>query len=43
VRGDTGDVIAVDLTKERQQELQLHEGEQVFVAPRNVKVFVYEI
>lgn len=43
VRGDTGDVIAVDLTKERQQELQLQKGEQVFVTPRNVKVFVYEI
>lgn len=43
VRKDTGDVIAVDLTKERHLELQLREGEQVFVTPRNVKVFVYEI
>jgi sulfate transport system ATP-binding protein len=42
-RGDTGDLIEVDLTKERYQELQLQEGERVFVTPRNLKVFVYEI
>jgi sulfate/thiosulfate transport system ATP-binding protein len=42
-RKDTGDVIAVDLTKERHQELQLQEGERVYVTPRNVKVFVHEI
>ena len=42
-RGDTGDLIEVDLTKERYQELQFQEGERVFVTPRNLKVFVYEI
>jgi sulfate/thiosulfate transport system ATP-binding protein len=42
-RGDTGDLIEVDLTKERYQELQFQEGEHVYVTPRNLKVFVYEI
>lgn len=40
-RGDTGDLIEVDLSKERYQELQLQEGESVFVTPRNLRVFVH--
>lgn len=42
-RKDTGDLIAVDLTKERYYESQFQEGERVFVTPRKVKVFVHEI
>jgi len=42
-RGDTGDLIEVDLTKERYHELQFQAGERVYVTPRNLKVFVYEI
>ena len=42
-RGDTGDLIEVDLTKERYHELQFQTGERVYVTPRNLKVFVYEI
>lgn len=42
-RGDTGDLIEVDLTKARYQELQFQQGERVFVTPRNLKVFVYDI
>jgi sulfate transport system ATP-binding protein len=41
-RGDTGDVIEVDLTKDRYQELRFQEGEKVFVTPRNLRVFVHE-
>jgi sulfate transport system ATP-binding protein len=41
-RGDTGDVIEVDLSKERYQELQLQEGENVFVTPCHLRVFVRE-
>lgn len=42
-RGDTGDLIEVELTKERYRIMQLQEGEDVYVTPRNLKVFVYEI
>lgn len=42
-RGDTGDLIEVELTKERYRAMRLKEGERVFVTPRNLKVFVYEI
>lgn len=42
-RGDTGDLIEVELTKERYRTMRLKEGERVFVTPRNLKVFVYEI
>jgi sulfate transport system ATP-binding protein len=41
-RGDTGEVIAVDVSKERYQELQLQEGEKVFVTTRNLRVFIRE-
>lgn len=42
-RRDTGDLIEVELTKERYRTMRLKEGEQVYVTPRNLKVFVYEI
>ncbi|MGE4089616.1 MAG: sulfate/molybdate ABC transporter ATP-binding protein [Candidatus Binatia bacterium] len=42
-RRDTGDLIEVELTKERYRAMRLQEGEQVYVTPRNLKVFVYEI
>jgi sulfate transport system ATP-binding protein len=42
VRGDSGDVIEVELTKERYRAMHLQEGEQVFVTPRNLRVFVHD-
>ena len=39
-RGDTGDLIEVDLSKERYREMHLEEGERVFITPRKLKVFV---
>ena len=39
-RGDTGDLIEVELSKERYREMQLKEGERVFITPRKLKVFV---
>ena len=37
---NTGDVIEVALSKERYRELHLQEGENVFVTPRHLRVFV---
>jgi sulfate transport system ATP-binding protein len=39
-RGDTGDVIEVELSKERYLEMHIEEGERVFITPRKLKVFV---
>ena len=39
-RGDTGDLIEVELSKERYREMQIKAGEQVFITPRKLKVFV---
>ncbi len=39
-RGDTEDVIEVDLSKERYWEMQIKEGERVFIMPRKLKVFI---
>jgi len=39
-RGDTGDLIEVELSQERYQEMQIKEGERVFITPRKLKVFV---
>jgi len=38
-RGDTGDLIEVELSKERYWEMQIAEGERVFITPRQLKVF----
>lgn len=38
----TGDLIEVVLSKERYRELQLHEGDQVFVTPRELRLFVQD-
>jgi sulfate/thiosulfate transport system ATP-binding protein len=40
IRRDTGDLIEVELSKERYWEMQIKEGERVFVTPRKLKVFV---
>ncbi len=45
-RRDTGEPIDAELTRERCRQLQLREGNQVFVKPRNMRVFIdtdYEI
>jgi len=39
-RGDTGDLIEVELSKERYWEMQIAPGERVFITPRQLKVFV---
>ncbi|MCC2668734.1 MAG: sulfate transporter, ATPase subunit [Armatimonadetes bacterium] len=39
-RADTGDLIEAELTRERYRELALTTGENVFVKPRKLKVFV---
>jgi sulfate transport system ATP-binding protein len=41
VRGDNGDLIEVELTKERYRTVPFHAGERVFVTPRNLRVFVH--
>jgi sulfate transport system ATP-binding protein len=41
-RADTGDLIEAELTRERYRELELRTGENVFVKPRKLKVFVDE-
>lgn len=41
-RGDTGDFIEVALSKDRYQEMQLQEGERVFVTPRKLRVFAQD-
>ncbi|MGH7965841.1 MAG: sulfate/molybdate ABC transporter ATP-binding protein [Candidatus Binatia bacterium] len=41
-REDTGDLIEVVLSKDRYQEMTLQAGEQVFVTPRNLRVFVQD-
>src|SRR5882762_9739478 len=38
-RGDTGDLIEVELSKERYWEMQIAAGERVFITPRQLKVF----
>src|SRR5712691_7410906 len=38
-RGDTGDLIEVELSKERYWEMQIAEGERVFITPRQLKVY----
>ena len=38
-REDTGDLIEVELSKERYWEMQIAEGERVFITPRQLKVF----
>ena len=39
-RSDTGELMEAELSKERYKELALKSGEQVFVRPRHVRVFV---
>jgi len=39
---ESGDLIEVALSKERYRELHLQEGDQVFVTPRKLRVFVQE-
>jgi sulfate transport system ATP-binding protein len=39
-RVDNDGVIEAELTRERYEELALHEGERVFVRPRNLRVFL---
>jgi len=41
-RGDTGDLIEVELSKERYREMHLKAGERVFITPRKLKVFVQD-
>ncbi len=40
-RGDTGDMIEVELTKDRYQELRFQAGERVFVKPRHLRLFAH--
>ncbi len=39
-RGDTGDLIEVELSQERYREMHIEAGERVFITPRKLKVFV---
>lgn len=39
---ESGDLIEVALSKDRYRELQLQEGDRVFVTPRKLRVFVQE-
>jgi sulfate transport system ATP-binding protein len=39
-RGDNGETMEAELTRERYQELELHEGEQVHVKPKKLQVFL---
>jgi sulfate/thiosulfate transport system ATP-binding protein len=39
-RLDTRELIEVELTRERYRELELREGERVFLRPRNMRVFL---
>jgi sulfate transport system ATP-binding protein len=39
-RGDTGDLIEAQLTREQFRELGIAAGEQVYVKPRKATVFV---
>jgi sulfate/thiosulfate transport system ATP-binding protein len=39
-RGDTGDLIEVELSKERYWKMQIAAGERVFITPRQLKIFV---
>ena len=39
-RADQAELIEAELTQERFRELDIHQGEQVFVYPRNVRVFL---
>jgi len=41
-REDTGELVEVELNKERYQELRLKTGEIVFVKPRDLKIFIPE-
>ena len=41
-RGDNGDLLQAELTRERYQEMALHEGERVHVKPRKLQVFLEE-
>lgn len=42
-RLDSGEVIEAELTRERYDELELQEGERVFVKPRNLRVFLDDV
>lgn len=39
-RRDTGEPLEVELSRDRYQELQLQQGDQVYASPRNLRVFV---
>ena len=39
-RGDTGDLIEVELSQERYREMHIEAGERVFITPRKLRVFV---
>lgn len=41
-REDTGDLVEAELSKERYQALQLKAGENVFVKPKDLKIFIHE-
>lgn len=41
-REDTEELVEAELSRERQQKLQLKIGEQVFVKPRDLKIFIPE-
>jgi sulfate/thiosulfate transport system ATP-binding protein len=43
LRTQLGDVVQVELSHERFRSLELSEGTQVFLRPKEVKVFVYQI
>jgi sulfate/thiosulfate transport system ATP-binding protein len=42
IRDDTGEFLEAELTKEYYRSLQLKTGDQVYVKPRNLKVFIPE-
>ena len=43
LRAKTGDLVQVDLAHERFSTLQLTPGAEVFLRPKEAKVFIYQI
>ena len=41
-REDTGDLVEVELSKERYWEMHIAPGERVFITPRQLKIFVQD-
>jgi ABC-type sulfate/molybdate transport systems ATPase subunit len=43
LRAKSGDLVQVDLAHERFNKLQLKSGAEVYLRPREAKVFIYQI